>query len=191
MYNAIDDPYCYPNTEILRNIPGLLDPQALAQFELVMTTQRADEPLPSGRFSVRHYCAVHQHLFQDVYSWAGKYRLVRISRGRSVFCYPEHIPDEMRGLFASLRQQRLLAGVASAEFCKRAASFLAALNAIHPFRDGNGRAQLTFLAALADRAGHPLDFERLEPERFLQAMIASFHGDEAELAGQLNILAGR
>jgi cell filamentation protein len=55
-------------------------------------------------------------------------------------------------------------------------------NAIHAFREGNGRAQLTFFALLADRAGWSLDFDKLDPDTMLNAMISSFGGDEAELA---------
>jgi cell filamentation protein len=55
------------------------------------------------------------------------------------------------------------------------------LNAIHAFREGNGRTQLTFLAMLADNAGHPLDLEKLDPNVMLNAMIESFEGDEEEL----------
>ena len=62
-----------------------------------------------------------------------------------------------------------------------AAYFLSELNAIHTFREGNGRTQLTFLAILADNAGHPLDLEALDPHVMLDAMIESFQGDEAKL----------
>jgi cell filamentation protein len=68
---------------------------------------------------------------------------------------------------------------------KAAAHFLAELNAIHPFRDGNGRTQLAFLSMLAMAAGHPLRLDRIDPEPFLAAMIASFRGDEAPLAAQI------
>jgi fido (protein-threonine AMPylation protein) len=54
-------------------------------------------------------------------------------------------------------------------------------NAIHAIREGNGRAQLTFFALLADRAGWSLDFDKLDPDTMLNAMISSFGGDEAEL----------
>jgi fido (protein-threonine AMPylation protein) len=56
-----------------------------------MAAQRADEPLPSGRLSVRHYRAIHHHLFQDVYEWAGDFGTVRISKDGSMFCYPDYI----------------------------------------------------------------------------------------------------
>jgi cell filamentation protein len=53
------------------------------------------------------------------------------------------------------------------EFAEKAAHFLGELNAIHAFREGNGRTQLTFFALLAHRAGQPLDLEKLDPELML------------------------
>jgi cell filamentation protein len=131
-----------------------------------MTTQRADEPLPSGGFSASHYRAIHHHLFQDVYRWAGRYRIVRISRGGSAFCYPENIEREMQRLFRGLARKRYLKTRTRKEFVAGATAFLAQLNAIHPFREGNGRSQTTFLVLLADYAGHPLDLDRLKPRLF-------------------------
>jgi fido (protein-threonine AMPylation protein) len=119
-----------------------------------MSFERSTESLPSGRLSYSHFRAIHRHLFQDVYAWAGKVRTVRISKGESTFCYPEHIDQEMAKLFKALRQTGHLRGTSPQDFAKQAAHFLAELNAIHPFREGNGRTQLTFLTLLADRAGH-------------------------------------
>jgi cell filamentation protein len=103
MYDAVEDPYFYPQTTVLKNRAGLRAQRALTRFETAMAAQRADEPLPVGRLSVRHYCAIHRHLFQDIYAWAGQFRTVRISKAGSVFCYPEHIPREMRNLFGKLK----------------------------------------------------------------------------------------
>jgi len=164
---------------------GLRDPGDLAEYEAMSFALRALSPLPSGRFGVTHYRAVHRYLFQDVYRWAGRYRTIRISKGGNPFCFPEHIPTQMRRLFGWLRDERYLKGEGAGAFATGAAKFLAELNAIHPFREGNGRAQNTFLAALASRANHPLDFDRLDEARYLAAMIRSFHGDEAPLRDEL------
>ena len=182
MYQADPDPYCYPNSEVLKNKAGHTDPAALETFETAMTFARAHEPLPAGRLSVSHYCAVHHYLFQDVYDWSGKFRTVRLSKDTSTFCYPENLAKEMRSLFAWLKQQQYLKDLSIAEFAGASAHFLAELNAIHAFRDGNGRTQLTFLALLADRAGHPLDLDKLDPAATLNAMIRSFKGNERPLA---------
>lgn len=188
MYEAEPDPYCYPGSSVLKNKAGLTDPAALEAFETAMTFARSEEALPSGRFSVRHYKAIHHHLFQDVYDWAGKYRTVRLAKGKSMFCYPDHIAREMTRVFSDLKSQAYLRARSRRDFARAAAHFLAELNAIHPFREGNGRTQFTFLALLADQAGHPLDLDKLNPETALAAMIESFRGNEKPLAAVITKL---
>ncbi len=185
MYDAVPDPYCYPRTKVLKNLKNIRTQKALSAFEAISTAQRADEPLPTGRLSVTHYRAIHHHLFQDVFPWAGKYRTVRLGKGGSAFCYPEHIAREMNRLFASLKREKFLRGLSPRAFATGAASFLATLNAVHPFREGNGRTQTAFLALLADQAGRPLDLEKLDTRPFLAAMISSFRGNEQSLARQI------
>jgi cell filamentation protein len=187
-YDAVEDPYCYPGTTILKNLRNLKTQSALTRFETVITAQRFDEPLPGGRLSPTHFCAVHRHLFQDVYTWAGRYRTVRISRQGSMFCYPEHIDAQIKRLFTQLRNDEYLRDLSKEKFAQKATLFLSDLNAIHAFRDGNGRTQLAFMALVAAKADHPLNFEVLEPDDFLDAMIRSFQGDDKKLLDQLRLL---
>jgi cell filamentation protein len=182
MYDAIDDPYTYEKSTVLVNKLDLRTQQELAAFEAEISSARAEEPLPEGALDFSHYQAVHHHLFQDVYDWAGQMRTVRISKGGNPFCFPENIEDQATRLFDDLRAADYLRNLDAQAFSARAAHFLAELNAIHAFREGNGRSQLTFFALLADRAGHPLNLEKLEAEEMLEAMIASFGGDERKLA---------
>ena len=108
---------------------------------------------------------------------------------------PILLPGEHRSRdavpFRAATADNLLRGVGSDAFAGKAVEFLAYLNAIHPFREGNGRTQLTFMAMLAAYAGHPLDLSLLEPAGFLQAMIASFFGDEGPLREQIRRLLMR
>jgi cell filamentation protein len=131
---------------------------------------------------VGHYRAIHRHLFQDVFEWAGRWRTLHIAKGGSMFCYPEHIDAEIRKLFERLASDRFLTELPAATFANEAAHVLAELNAIHPFREGNGRAQLTYLTLLAARAGHTLALEHMDPATMLAAMIESFKADERPLA---------
>jgi cell filamentation protein len=98
-----------------------------------------------------------------------------------MFCYPEQIGRQMEGLFADLAQAGHLRGLDADAFAAGAAHVLSELNVIHPFREGNGRAQKAFLLLLAERAGHPLDVRRINRQAYIEAMIAAFHGDEAPL----------
>lgn len=190
MYEVAQDPYCYPGTGVLKNKLGIRDADTLGLIEASLALARSDEPLPSGRLSVSHYLAIHRHLFQDTYSWAGRLRKTRIAKGGSMFCYPEHIPAEMRTLFAGLRRDHYLRGLDRERFALAATAFLSTLNAIHPFREGNGRAQLTFLWLMADRAGHALERDALDPKAFLAAMVQSFKKDDAPLTAAIRSLLG-
>jgi cell filamentation protein len=182
MYDAVDDPCTYENSTVLVNKLDLRHQAELDAFEAEISTARAQEPLPEGKLDFPHFKSVHHHLFQDVYDWAGQIRTVRISKGGNPLCFPENIESQATNLFDDLRQTDNLRNLDAPTFALRAAHFLAELNAIHVFREGNGRSQLTFFALLADRAGHTLDLERLDPDEMLKAMIASFEGDERKLA---------
>jgi cell filamentation protein len=182
MYDAIDDPYTYANSTVLVNKLGLQSQAELDAFEAEISNARADELFPEGTLDFAHYKAIHHHLFQDVYEWAGKARTVRISKGGNPFCFPENIESQATRLFDELQAANYLQNLDVATFSSKAAHFLAELNAIHAFREGNGRSQLTFFALLANYAGHPLDLELLNPDTMLAAMIASFDGEECELA---------
>ena len=182
MYDAIDDPYTYDNSTVLVNRLDLRHQAELDAFEAEISAARAQEALPEGELDFEHFRFVHHHLFQDVYDWAGQIRTVRISKGGNPFCFPENIESQATKLFDDLRRVGYLRNLDSPAFSSGAAHFLAELNAIHAFREGNGRTQLTFFALLADHAGHPLDLEKLQPDEMLEAMIASFDGDERKLA---------
>jgi 3-oxoadipate enol-lactonase len=120
MYDAVSDPYCYPGTTVLKNRAGVRTQAELNFFEEEATAQRFAEPLPSGQLDVRHYCGIHRHLFQDVYTWAGTFRTVRISKAGSAFCYPENIDREMGQLFADLARQKKLCDLDAAVFANKA-----------------------------------------------------------------------
>ncbi|HMO77224.1 MAG TPA: Fic family protein [Sphingopyxis sp.] len=184
-YDSFADPYCYKGSFVLKNRAGLRDAALLEAFELEMTALRAEEPLPGGRFGSRHYRAIHRHLFQDVYRWAGRYRTVRTAKDGATFCYPEHIAEQMEILFARLISGPLSGGADRAAFVAAAARFIGELNAIHPFREGNGRTQLTFLFLVGERAGHPFDMAAIRPKRMLAAAIGSFYGDLSALEEEI------
>ena len=187
-YDAFDDPYSYKGSNCLKNRLGLRDPDVLQAFELEMSSLRAAEPLPTGRFGPAHYRRVHWHLFRDVYTWAGRYRTVRTAKGGNWFCFPEYISTEMEKLFKRLDGAALLPGSSSGDFVIAAAEFLGDLNAIHPFREGNGRSQLAFMHLVALRADHPLRFQQVKRSTFLPAMICSFDSDYQPLAAELDAI---
>lgn len=176
-YDVEQDPLCYAGTTVLRNKLDLHVQQDLTDFEFTMFLSRASEPLPDGNLDYPHYQAIHHHLFQDVYDWAGQPRAIRTGKGSNWFCHPEHIQAEAERLFRWLAERDHLMGLDMQGFPSDAAYFLSELNAIHPFREGNGRAQLAFLKLLTLNAGRSFNDDVLEPQRTLSAMIESFRGN--------------
>ncbi len=87
-YSATDDPLCYPESQVLRNIAELKDQDALDQFEQLMFLIRAEEELPEGDLDYLHYKKIHHHFFQDVYEWAGQIRQIRTGKGVNLYCSP-------------------------------------------------------------------------------------------------------
>jgi cell filamentation protein len=166
----------------------LRDAETLEAFELEMTTLRASEPLPEGDLDVLHYRAVHEHLFQDIYDWAGETRTVQTAKGGNLFCLPPYIDQQLDRLFKPLRGGPDSWGSVEEDFVQFAADFLAELNVVHAFREGNGRAQLSFLHLLGHAAGFPFDFTKVQRETFMPAMIASFHLQLAPLTAELRTL---
>ena len=99
---------------------------------------------------------------------------------------PENIAREMDVLFGNSAATQIFDTQSADQFAVASVGFLAHLNAIHPFRDGNGRSQLAFLVLLANRAGYRLYLKRLRQKPFLVAMIESFLGRSDLLASQIS-----
>jgi cell filamentation protein len=66
-------------------------------------------------------------------------------------------------------------------FVTRLAHYYAEINAVHPFREGNGRTQRAFLGQIAAGAGHPVDWTGLDPDSNIQASRESHRGNNEPL----------
>jgi cell filamentation protein len=186
-YDAVDD-YVYPGTTVLRNKAGIQDQTALDAFEADATAVRMlellEQPL-EGRFDFAHLCAIHRHLFQDVYDWAGEIRTVDISRDTSRFANMALIERYLGGVLARLPAENWLRGLQPEPFVARLAHYMGEINATHPFREGNGRTQRVFCALLAEQAGYFIDFESVDQAQMYRVMIANFNGNDKPLEALL------
>ena len=183
------DKYTYPDSGVLINKADIRDQAALDAFEADATSVRLlelhEQPI-DGKFDLEHLCAIHRHLFQDVYEWAGETRTIDISKGTSRFANWPLIDSYLGKQLAALTNEKFLRSLPPEQFIERLAHTMAEINATHPFREGNGRVQRAFCAQLADRAGYFIDFADVESDEMIGAMIASFHGDNQRLVALLN-----
>jgi cell filamentation protein len=183
-YDA-DDTYCYLGTDVLRNKAEITNAEDLDAYEGELSTLRSIEILENpiaGQFDLAHLQRIHLALFQDVYDWAGKVRIVDISRGNSRFANVRFIESAANEIFNKLARENWLKGLNADLLSKRLAHYLSEINALHPFREGNGRVQRIFISQLSQTAGHQLDYSDLEQEQIYHAMELAFNGDESILA---------
>lgn len=80
------DPYLYPGLNVMRNRLGIRQAERLAQAAYELTALRAATlPLGPSARGLPHLCAIHRHLYQDVFDWAGEIREIDIYQGTPVF----------------------------------------------------------------------------------------------------------
>jgi cell filamentation protein len=184
-----NDPYLIPGTATLRNLAGFTDPDELTLIEHRSSRGRSVElrlrPLP-GRYDLAHLCAFHRHLFGDIYDWAGQLRTVNIVKGSTPFAYANALIPAAAELFDQLASEQFLRRLDHTIFVARAAHYLTELNALHPFREGNGRTQRAFLFQLAIDAGWHIDWDTVTAQQNTTASVASFAGDEAAFVALLS-----
>lgn len=116
---------------------------------------------------------IHWFLFQDLFVWAGKYRITRLFLSNTTFAYPEFIEQEVNKLFRYLQEQNYFQDLKKQEFWHELAGFKAEINIIHPFRDGNGRCIRKLVEDIALNAGYLLYFEKFDYHEYIQAMAKS------------------
>jgi cell filamentation protein len=146
--------------------------------------QLASDPI-AGEYDLTHLQAFHRYLFAGLYEWAGELRTVVLAK-TDLFCLPEHIESYGAEILDKLADEDRLRGLDRELFIDRLAHYLGDINALHPFRDGNGRAQRAFFAQLAGDAGYRLDWQLVDPQRNADASVAAMQGDEVPMRNLLD-----
>ena len=181
-YGNDRDPYLYPELNVMRNRLGIRQAERLAQAAYEFTALRAATlslgPLLRG---LPHLCAIHQHLYQDIFDWAGDIREMDIYQGDTRFCHFAYIEKEGNALMQDLEEEGYLVGLEKADFINRLSHYYCEINVLHPFRIGNGIVQRIFFEQLAIHAGYQLDWRGIDPEAWAQANQSGAMGDLSAL----------
>lgn len=164
------DPYLEPGTRYLRNLVGAKSASELERAEADLSFARAlqllDNPVEVTN-DLRELCAIHRHLFQDIFDWAGQIRTIDVKKNVPGAEFFLHFPDIERASFYSFRdlsEESFLRGLGREDFVRRLAYHYEKINYIHPFREGNGRTQRIFWNRVALDAGWQLDWRTVHGE---------------------------
>lgn len=168
--------YCYPDSDVLKNKMGVRDSERLSQLERRLTMLRLleliDKPI-RGKFDLKHLQAIHKYIFQDIYEWAGEIRKVDIAKG-NMFCNVRFLSGQSAEIFGKLKEEDYLQGLEEEDLIGRLAYYFSEINALHPFREGNGRSQREFIRCLALHNGYVVNFANASKEEMMKASEDSF-----------------
>ncbi|MCL2006943.1 MAG: Fic family protein [Treponema sp.] len=179
------DSYFYPGTTVLKNKLGIYSEEDLAIAEKEITSIKLlmlHNMTILDKFDFEDLCKIHKIIFSEVYDWAG---LIRqgdfFSKGSSIFCRGQYITTSARKIFADLFQENYLNGLKKQKFIERMAYYIGEINALHPFREGNGRTLREYFRQLSLNANYTLDFSEIDNNELLQADIEAFNGQYSKL----------
>lgn len=177
-----DSRYCYPDSDVLVNKLNIRDKDDLFTAEVELTSIRLNElqnaPI-EGSFDFNHLKNIHKYIFQDIYDWAGKERTVEIGKG-NLFCLVSCINEYAQSVFKKYYPQCYDAKDDFDLFIKTFADNYGDLNALHPFREGNGRTQREFARLICLKCGYDFDLSCTTHNQMLEASKCSFNtGDNA------------
>lgn len=134
-----------------------------------------------GNFDFNHLKAIHERLFGDIYTFAGKdrYEMGLTDKpfqkqgdsihGDAMFVHGSKIPSISKDLFNTLQKKNLLKDLTQDSFARQGAVFFGDLNMLHPFREGNGRTQRLFMESLAKNAGYNLMLDKIPGDKMIKA----------------------
>lgn len=183
------DPYLDSDHGVLRNRLRITDPTALAASEAAAVAVRLAEievrPIP-GRYDLPHLQHVHFWLFQDVYPFAGQLRTVRLGKGGQAFCPPEDLIGRAEQVFDHRTDPARLRLLDRGDLVDALTGLLVEVNLLHPFREGNGRAQRAYLRQLARGAGWSVSWAGLSPHRNVIAARAAYGGNHTPMRALLD-----
>jgi cell filamentation protein len=180
-YKYIDPDFTYtdPISGLLRNLQGITDPEVLLFVESGAVTKRLQElyQTPIKIKCVDSLFEIHRHLFQDIYSWAGKKRTVEISKDGKQFFPTSHFDNAFRYIDQIINEFKKIPKENKKLLAEKLAEILDNLNYLHPFREGNGRTQREFLRLLALEKGLTLNLnppdEKSVHDRYMKGTIES------------------
>lgn len=176
-FSPEQDTYLNPDTHILENIPSLETQDELDRFEEILFQANFEEATAYAQnladFGLDAWKVIHHICFSEVYKWAGATRTVRISKGTTVFAYPEHIESESRKIFAELNNLLETEKLT----LDNAAELFADINVLHPFREGNGRTQRILYSEVLRRIGYLVDYNLTSQDEMIEAMIYGYNAN--------------
>ena len=194
-YQKHDDFYCYPGSDVLINNFDIRDKAALNTVEQQITALKIAqlETMPiKGTFDLKHLASIHRFIFGDIYEWAGKIRKGDfLIKGDSIFCRAMFIENMAADVHSKLKADKFLRSLEKDDFISKLAYYMGEINALHPFREGNGRTQRLYFKQLCEKSGYDLEFHKTQKDTLVNADISAFNKEYTPLIEVLGAIVSK
>ncbi|MCB9757993.1 MAG: Fic family protein [Candidatus Omnitrophica bacterium] len=169
--------------ENLLSINKKRDIDRLEAREYLRTIQEISKLFSENHcFIAEDICQIHHIWLGKIYSWAGRYRQVNISKGGFPFAMSKYVPalmqDLERGPLSSFTPCRYKS---THDVAQAIATVHTELVLVHPFREGNGRLARLLSILMGWQARLPtLDFSQMagkRREKYFAAVRAGLRQD--------------
>lgn len=164
MYDAINSRYTYEGLNVVKNKLDIKNEKELECKERTLVKEKIkniDNAFNFVYFNEEEFKALHKYLFEDIYEFAGEYRLENITKENFKFSLFEYIDTNIKEIFKKIDVQKL-ADLNFENLIINISSIMTELNVLHPFREGNGRTIRTFISKLLEKIGYEINFSNID-----------------------------
>ena len=181
---------------VYENKLGIDNAALLDRIEYETSTIRQAEILSGAAdlkvngFGIERQKAIHQHLFGQVYGWAGKIRTIPLAKQMdngmfSVFAAPDSIQEKWAALEVKTHEFAHADSLSFDQKREALVDIFIEANHIHAFPEGNGRCLQTFMKLLAREQGVDLEYGSVSSKRWNHASaVSGIHGEREIREGE-------
>lgn len=190
MYDVVNSRYTYEGTDVIKNKLDIRDAELLKEYEtgivgLKLTSLMKNKKVYS--FTEEGFKEIHKYLFNEVYDFAGEYRLENILKENFRFSEYEYIEENMPLIIKKIDIEKMKK-MDFDNLCKILSEIMTDLNVLHPFREGNGRTIREFIREMAYVCGYDVNFSYVDYNLILDVSRKAVVDDTEQVELLKNIL---
>ena len=192
MYDVVNSRYTYKNSDVIINKLDIKDAELLKEYETSIVALKLTSLAKNKKvypFTEEGIKNIHKYLFEEIYDFAGEYRLENITKENFRFSEYEYIEENMDLIIKKI-DINILKKIEFDDLCKALSEIMTDLNVLHPFREGNGRTIREFIREIAYVCGYSVNFSNVDYKLILDVSRKAVVDDTEQVELLKKILKG-
>lgn len=190
MYDVVNSRYTYEGTDVIKNKLDIRDAELLKEYETGIVGLKLTSLIKNKKvypFTEEGFKQIHKYLFDEIYEFAGEYRLENILKENFRFSEYQYIEENMPQIIKKIDIEKMKE-MNFDTLCKTLSEIMTDLNVLHPFREGNGRTIREFTREMAFVCGYEVNFSNVDYDLILDVSRKAVVDDTEQVELLKNIL---